>query len=363
MSQETEAGRPEYPKTPGRVKDLMSPEWFSTIKPKKKLDPYVDALFESSMIKESEEETTDNSFVKVTVEETTDLDLASDIELVKDQITIDKPANLETTPSKSVSTSDRSRSEAGRTLIEYTNSNTPSPGQPMRSTVGETTVPPPTPIDLGASLISPATSTPGATPARQKNGSLVESELQSSDESIISSSLSSVSKDCNRVNEIGEITVIKLADSTLTGNSVGKEDDTHEAYDPTWVASQDTTCPNEEEEPSSCIAQRTRSRTDELRKINLSQIIDACNLSSTNNMTMEGSYEMINRSLDTTEDDNGWRNGIQWCNGLINLDSSLNKMEKYRNDDKRSEAIELYRKYQQEYSRRTKMLGRTYQKR
>ena len=57
MSQESEAGKMEYPKTPGRMKDLMSPEWFSTTKPKKKLEPYVDALFESSMIKESEEET------------------------------------------------------------------------------------------------------------------------------------------------------------------------------------------------------------------------------------------------------------------------------------------------------------------
>ena len=102
MSQEPEAGKMEYPKTPGRMKDLMSPEWFNTTKPKKKLEPYVDALFESSMIKESEGETTDNSFVKITVEKTTDLNQNSDIVMAKENMTMDSQTKLETTPNKSM---------------------------------------------------------------------------------------------------------------------------------------------------------------------------------------------------------------------------------------------------------------------
>ena len=343
MSQESETGRSEYSGTPGRVKDLMNPEWFSISKPRKKLDPYTDALFESSMVKESEEETTENSFVNITVEETTGMIITNDNDMVKNQMPREGQLSLENTPNKSKLPSDSSRSE---TLVEYTNNNTLSPGQILRGTVGETTVPPPTPNELGTSLVSPTTSTPGATPARKNVGSLVESELQSSDESIISSSISSASKENNEDIETGEITAIRLADSNPANREDDNEkevEDTQEANDPTWVASQDITCPDIEEIPTSCIAQRTRSRTDELRKINLSQIIDSCNLNSTN-VNLDGSYDVINRSLDNTEEDNRWRNGIQWCNGLINLDSSLNKMNRYRNDEKRSEAIELYKK-------------------
>ena len=112
MSQESEAGKMEYPRTPSRMKDLMTPEWFNITKPRKKLEPYVDASFESSVIessviessviKESEGETTDNSFVEITVEKTTDLGQNSDIVMDKENLTLDSQTRSETTPNKSM---------------------------------------------------------------------------------------------------------------------------------------------------------------------------------------------------------------------------------------------------------------------
>ena len=171
-SNEDDVERSEYPRPLGRVKDLMSPGRINVTKSKKKLDPYADSSFDNTVDKEPVGNTTDNSLVKVTVGNTTDTTLDNDLD--EDSGIPDSWENVKTTPCKQKTSLNRSLSDVGSTLAEYTNRVTPSPNHSIRSTVGKTTVPPPTPIGAEASIISPATSTPGATPARQRNGSLIK---------------------------------------------------------------------------------------------------------------------------------------------------------------------------------------------
>ena len=120
-------------------------------------------------------------------------------------------------------------------------------------------------------LTSPATSTPGSTPATHKNGELKNSELQSSEESVIESSIIDEDRRQKLVEDEDFIT-IKMADHTLADKSVGEEE-SHDVEDTSWETTIDNTdC--REEGPISCVANRTRSHTEDLRKNNLSEFLE-----------------------------------------------------------------------------------------
>ena len=120
--------------------------------------------------------------------------------------------------------------------------------------------------DIGI-LTSPATSTPGSTPLNHKNGELKNSELQSSEESIIGSSILDEDKKQKGVEDEDFIT-IKMADHTLADKSV-EEEESHDVEDTTWETTMDKT-DHREGGPLSCVAHRTRSHTEDLRKSNFS---------------------------------------------------------------------------------------------
>ena len=89
-----------------------------------------------------------------------------------------------------------------------------------------------------------------------------------------------------KVVEDEDFITIKMADYTLADKSV-EEEKSHDVEDASWETTIDKT-DYREEGPISCVAHRTRSHTEDLRKSNLSQFLEGCN-----NTTMEGSFEVI----------------------------------------------------------------------
>merc|ERR1712082_484913 len=162
-----------------------------------------------------------------------------------------------------------------------------TPDSTHRGAVGNTTV---TPIshtentnyqEIGI-LTSPATSTPGSTPVSNKNGELKKSELQRSEESMIGSSII-IEEKRHKLMEDDDIITIKMSENTLYDKSV-EEEESYDVEDTSWETTTDrTNCGKEG--PTSCVAQRTRSHTEDLRKNNLSQVLEGCD-----NTTMEGSF-------------------------------------------------------------------------
>ena len=191
--------------------------------------------------------------------------------------------------------------------------------------------------------ISPATSTPGSTPARHKKGELKNSELQSSEESIIGTSITDEDRRQEIVDDEDFIT-LKMADYTLAEKSV-EEDESHDVEDTLWETTVDNT-DSKEEGPISCVAHRTRSHTEDLRKNNLSQFLDDCN-----NTTMEESFEVIgDKASDSMtlkkyeKEDQEWDNKNEWCLELVKLNSSIDKAIDVLNTRNRIETLEIYRK-------------------
>ena len=70
-----------------------------------------------------------------------------------------------------------------------------------------------------------------------------------------------------------------------------EETDSQDARDADWETSQEITIV-QEGEPRSSVAQRTRSKTDHIRKANMSELM------GTKNKTMEGSFEIIDEKAD-----------------------------------------------------------------
>ena len=100
-----------------------------------------------------------------------------------------------------------------------------------RGAVGDTTASPINQLSQ-ITLTSPATSTPGSTPVSHKKGKLKNFELQSSEESIIGTSILEEDRK-QKTKEDDDIIVIKMADNTLAHNSV-EEKESYAVEDAAW---------------------------------------------------------------------------------------------------------------------------------
>ena len=131
-----------------------------------------------------------------------------------------------------------------------------------------------------------------------------------------------------------------MLSTTLSGKSV-VEEDSQSVEDTLWETTtsvselEDTM--TQSEEARSCVAHRTRSHTGETRKLNLTELLDACG------SNMEESYEIVETNakdsldLGTTRILEGDReNRGKWCEEIKRLDTSINKMiEVWHQENKR----------------------------
>ena len=242
-----------------------------------------------------------------------------------------------------------------KTLEEYTTRTSLRPGDCIRNLEENT---PKIPLNTTGEeqhsdprvTTSPATSTPGASPAGSTNGELKDSELQCSEESVIESSITTY--DSKKEKESEEIVFVKLVNTTLAGNSVaGDEDESLNVEDTLWDTTAEYTIV-QEGGAKSCVAQRTRSRTEELRRLNMTELMDACT------QALEESYEVIDHnamdSLNLPRHEREkpeWKNKEDWCGKLQEVDSSMNKAYEIRGPKKQEEMLKMYRKRTAELAR------------
>ena len=198
---------------------------------------------------------------------------------------------------------------------------------------------------------SPVTSTPGSTPGSNKRGTIIDSELQNSEESIIGSSMIEEEK-ANRVYKVsGKIKKHPISSKEVDETETpGEEDSDWE----TVMTDTDTGSENEEgEEPVSCIARRTRSHARGLRKKNLTLL-----LGELKDNTVEGSFEItgvkandsltlakqINNNKEEEKEEKDWDKREEWCKRMVNLNKSMEKARKVIGTKSRVETLEAYRK-------------------
>ena len=205
---------------------------------------------------------------------------------------------------------------------------------------------------------SPATSTPGTSPAGSTNGELRVSELQCSEESVIESSITK--ENSKEMEEIDDIVIIKMISTSLSENSE-VEEETHDVDDASWETTLDETT-LQEGGAKSCVAQRTRSRTEEMRKLNLSQLMEACHIS------LDESFEVIEpKAMDSfnlprhEKDGPEWENRKVWWGKLHTLDISLDKASKIRGTQKQEEMIKIYKRKTEEVARKNEEMVQTYE--
>ena len=98
----------------------------------------------------------------------------------------------------------------------------------------------------------------------------------------------------------------------------------------------------------SCVAQRTRSHTEEMRKDNLTQLVEGFSLSM-NASSMEDSFEVIQpNAADSLTLPRYNKEGLDmdslkiWCDYLKILDSSVDKVSKIEGPYKQEKLVRLY---------------------
>ena len=210
---------------------------------------------------------------------------------------------------------------------------------------------------------SPATSTPGASPTGSTLGELRYSELQSSEESVIESSI--IKEESKREEENDDLVMIKMISTSLAENSEVEEEDPttriHSADDSAWETTlEESTL--QDGEIKSCIAKRTRSQTELVRKLNLSQLLEAYPISMTE------SFEVIeNNAVDSLNlpkyglEGTEWEDRKKWCGNLNTLNMSLDKASKIRGTQKQEEMIKIYKKKTAEVAKENEEMKQTYE--
>ena len=178
---------------------------------------------------------------------------------------------------------------------------------------------------------SPATSTPGSSPIGSSSGELRDSELQCSEESVIETSVTIEGN--KKEDETEEIVFVRMINTTLTGNSE-VEDESQDVEDTSWETTLEDTV-LQERGAISCVAHRTRSHTEEMRKLNLTQLMGGCSLS------LEESFEIIEpKAADSlslprpNKDEPEMENIRDWCGKLQIVDISMDKVSKIRGPQK-----------------------------
>ena len=205
---------------------------------------------------------------------------------------------------------------------------------------------------------SPATSTPGASPTGLSNGELRDSELQGSEESVIESSL--IKEDTRKEIETDDVVVVRMVRTSLSENSE-VEEDSHNVEDTSWETTLgDTT--SQEGGAKSCVAQRTRSHTGEMRKMNLTELMDIFPTS------MENSFEIIETnavdSLNLPRPEKEvpeWENRKEWCGKLQSLDISMDKVSRIGGSQKQEEIIEMYKRKIEEVARKNEEIKQAHE--
>ena len=198
---------------------------------------------------------------------------------------------------------------------------------------------------------SPTTSTPGSSPTGSYSSGLKDSDLQSSDESIIETSATGKGSyvDINmgttgKGREMEEVEIIEVIEVTLAEKSV-KKVSAQDVED----ASCETTLEYTDLQGSgamSCVAQRTRSHTEEMRKDNLSQLVEGFSLNDT---SMENSFEIIQHAAaDSLSLPRYNKEGLDkdslktLCDYLKIIDSSMDKVKKIEEPYEQEKLVRIY---------------------
>ena len=175
---------------------------------------------------------------------------------------------------------------------------------------------------------SPTTSTPGSSPDGSQNNGLKSSELLYNDESLVEAS----------TEQPTTIEVESAMEGTVNDNIVDTIT-TQDIYDAACETTRDYT-KAKEEYIMSCIAQRTRSRTAEMRKYNLSQLLAVDSWDE----IMEDDYEIVaSKAVDslTLPKYNKERLKI-WYDTLMTLDTSIDNVTILEESMKQDDIIKMY---------------------
>ena len=196
---------------------------------------------------------------------------------------------------------------------------------------------------------SPATSTPGASPLGSNGGLLRNSELQVSEESVIESSLTI---DKSKLDEVkDDRVVVKLTSTSLHENSE-VENESQDVNDSSWETTLGESMLKEMGERS-CVANRTRSHTEEIRKKNLTK------LEETGPTSMEDSFVILDHKATDSlnlprpgKDEISWDNMKEWYEELKKLDISMDKASRIRGPNKEGEMTQMYKEKTAEVARK-----------
>ena len=182
---------------------------------------------------------------------------------------------------------------------------------------------------------SPATSTPGSSPEGNHSNGLKDSELLHSDESLVDISVdhpSAIKKDSNEEVTLAEKSVDKASAQDI----------------------EDVSCETTKEYTSpqidgalSCVAQRTRSHTVEMRKNNLTQLLAGLSLSL--NLSMEDSFEILSsNAVDSMTlpryNKEGYNmNSLKlWYDSLKVLDTTIDNVSVLEESNKQEDIVKIY---------------------
>ena len=202
---------------------------------------------------------------------------------------------------------------------------------------------------------SPTTSTPGSSPTGSSSNGLRESDLQSSEESVIETSATGkgISVDTDKGTprkgrDPEEIEFIGMVNTSLTGNSE-VEVSAQDVEDTSCETTQEFT--NQQNMGAlSCVANRTRTHTEEMRKENLTQLVGSFSM-LLNSSSLEESFEVIQPvaadSLNLPRSSNREESDMEslriWCDKLKIVDYSMDKISKIEGPHKQEKMTKLYK--------------------
>ena len=195
----------------------------------------------------------------------------------------------------------------------------------MRSNgvAGETAI---SPIAMLSDVVrtnSPTTSTPGSTPSPngRREDLFMGSELQEGEMSIINSSGRKEDIDEDEDDEIKVIRETEEEEATLDGKSV--EERLQAASDSTWNMILEEE--KKEEEPRSCVAQRTRSQTGETRRKETSLFMGEDDSAVGSFLDATGDPVDSLTLFKANQEDKNWENKEEWRTGITDLNTTVDQ--------------------------------------
>ena len=175
---------------------------------------------------------------------------------------------------------------------------------------------------------SPTTSTPDSSPDGSQNNGLKSSELLHSDESLVD-------------NSTAQPTAIEVENTmtvTLSNSNVDIQT-TQEIYDVSCETTEDYTI-TKDENLMSCIAQRTRCRTTEMRQDNFSQLLAEISLDK----TVEDDYEIVaSNAVDSLTLPKYNMDKLRiWYDTLMTLNTSIDNVTILEESVNQDDIIKMY---------------------